>query len=134
MCRKSPQGMRTMNAAAAKERIDKMLTMESRGWGDQAHALERIAKRCKLPAGTIDNIRTGRTKGLLADVGDAIKLAYLEMLRTQIRRWKVELDRERKAGHVDDDLENMEREAEDLSSRLAARVERIRKRQQRARQ
>ena len=112
-----------MNALAAQERINKMIQMESRGWGDQANALDRIASRYKLPAGTLDNLRTGRTKGLLQDIGDAIRLAYLDMLKAQVRRWQHELARERKAGHVDDDLENMEREAEDLSARIAARIE-----------
>lgn len=123
MCRKFPQGLQPMSTLAAKQRIDKMVQMESRGWGDQANALGRIAKKYKVPAGTLDNIRTGRTKTVLEDIGDAIRLAYLDMLTRQVRKWQRELELERRAGHVDDDLENMEREAEDLSARLETRIQ-----------
>lgn len=121
MCRKSPQGVREMSAVATKRQIEKMVRMESLGWGDQSNALVRICRDYKLPFGTLDNIRTGRAKRIFADVRDAIHLAYLDMCGREVAKWQNELAIQRAKGPVDDDLEHLEREAEDLAAKLASR-------------
>ena len=125
MCRKSPHGVQEMSTDMASDQINKMIGMESRGWGDQGLALERIARRYKLSHGTLDNIRTGRAKRIFADVRDGIRAAYLDMCAREVRKWQRELAVERAKGNVDHDLETMEREAADLASRIAARQARI---------
>lgn len=121
MCRNSPQKVREMSALAAKRQIEKMVSMESLGWGDQANALARICRQYKLPAGTIDNIRTGRSRRIFADVRDAIRLAYLDMCAREVAKWQTELAIQRAKGPIDADLEDLEREALDLAARIAAR-------------
>ncbi|MEC5293326.1 hypothetical protein VSX64_20985 [Aurantimonas sp. C2-6-R+9] len=114
-----------MSTEITKHQIERMVGMESRGWGDQCPALHRIARRYRMPFGTLDNIRTGRAKRVFSDVRDAIRAAYLDMCAREVRKWQQELAVERAKGHIDDDLETMEREATDLAARIAARQARI---------
>jgi len=114
-----------MSTEAISEQVNRMVRMESRGWGDQAPALQRIARNYRIPFGTLDNIRTGRAKRIFSDVRDAIRAAYLDMCAKEIRKWQQELAIERAKGNIDDDLENMEREASDLAARIAERQSRI---------
>lgn len=106
-------------AVSTRKQIETMVGMECRGWGDQLPALERIAKRYRLSVGTLDNIRTGRVKRVFTDIQEAVRSAYIDMCERQVTRWQNELSIQRAMGAVDADLENLEREAEDLAARIA---------------
>lgn len=120
MRREFPHAVRKMSARIATEQIKKMVRLESRGWGDQAQALKRIAFRYGLPYGTLDNLRTGRVDTIFADLRDDIRRAYLDMLERQVKRWKAEIAVERAKGTIDDDLRDMEREAEAFRQKIEA--------------
>ena len=125
MRREFPHAVRKMSARIATEQINKMVGLESRGWGDQAQALKRIAFRYDLNHGTLDNLRTGRVKTILADLRDDIRRAYLDMLERQVKRWEVEIAVERAKGTIDDDLRDMELEAQAFRKRIEARRARL---------
>ena len=115
-----------MTHASPQNQLRQMILWESRGHGDQANALERIAERFRFNHGTLDNLRTGRVSDIPSKLRDRLQLAYVGMLEKQLKRWEHELfvERQRMGGAIDADLQNITREMEGLSKA----VKRIRSR------
>ena len=114
-----------MSTAIAAKQIHRMVQRNSRGWGDHMNALREIARRYDLPFGSLDNLRTGRVKTITADLRDAIRSAYLQECERQLAKLQHELATERAKGNIDDDLRDLERQAESLGARLAERRARL---------
>lgn len=110
------------SAEVASGYVRRMVEKESRGWGDQAEALNRIEARYGLPFWSLNNLRTGRAKTVEAGLFSRIRGAYLDLCERQVAKLQHEIAIE-KALNEDDTLEDLEREAR----RLAAQVEAARR-------
>ncbi|MCE7028442.1 hypothetical protein [Jiella avicenniae] len=104
--------------AATKQYIDRMIAMESRGWGDQKNAIERLARRYGLPFWSLEHART-RAKTFRDDFAAMVRTAYLAECERQIVALQNEIAAERAKGRIDA-LEDFEIEAAALAERLAA--------------
>jgi hypothetical protein len=101
----------------AGEYVRGMLKKETEGWGDNANALKRLSRRYGLSYWTMNNLRIGRSKTVDASVYQRIRSAYLDICERQIARLQHELELE-KAGNVDVDMEDFEREASQLLAKV----------------
>ncbi len=108
------------SADVASDYVRRMVQSESRGWGDDRNALQRIQSRYGLSFWTLNNLRTGRAKTIEANLFSRIRSAYLDLCERQIRLLQHEIAVE-KAKSPDDNLEDFEREAAALAARLQAR-------------
>ena len=114
-----------MSTEIAVEQINRMMRFNSKGWGDQTNALRTIARRHGLSFHALDHLRRGRATSILADLRDAIRTAYLDECERQLVKLQHELATERAKGNIDDDLRDLERQAEGLGARLAERRARL---------
>ena len=127
-----------MSAAIGRDYVKKMVAQELRGPGDLPAAVRRVARdvnaalsavlghgRDTVGEGTLDNLRTGRTSRVDADLLTALRLAHVRRMERQLVRWEHELAVERARGNADADLQDMEREAEALVARLSQRRARL---------
>src|SRR5690606_12451399 len=101
----------------AGEYVRGMLKKETEGWGDNANALKRLSRRYGLSYWTMNNLRIGRAKSVDATIYQRIRSAYLDICERQIARLQHELELE-KAGNVDVDMEDFEREASQLLAKV----------------
>lgn len=77
-----------MSSAVVETRgfVRRLVDIESGGWGDEAEALRRISRECRLSFWTLNNIRIGRAKTVTADVRDCVRRALIENCRKQAAR------------------------------------------------
>lgn len=108
------------SADVASDYVRRMVEQESKGWGDQENALSRLEARYGLPFWSLNHIRTGRAKTVEAGLFARIRGAYLDLCERQITKLQHEVAVE-KALNNDDSLQDLEREAEELAARIAAR-------------
>ena len=109
------------SAEMAAGYVRRMVECETRGWGDQENALNRLEQKYGLSFWTLNNLRTGRAKTVEAGVFARIRGAYLDLCERQVAKLQHELAIE-KALNSDDSLEDLESEAR----RLAAQIEKAR--------
>lgn len=110
--------MSTVETASAY--VKRMVERETRGWGDQENALARLEARYRLPFWSLDHLRTGRAKSVDAGLFARIRAAYLDLCERQVEKLQHEIAIE-KAMYADDSMEDLEREAEELAARIAAK-------------
>lgn len=122
-CRKSQQSVSEMSSAQiAAGYVRRMVEEETRGWGDQKNALDRVCRRNGLPFGTMENLRTGRVKSVEAGLMARIRGAYLDLCQRQVARLQHTIAVE-KAKHEDDDLADLAADAAALAARIQAKKE-----------
>ena len=100
--------------------VRRMIEREAKGWGDQSNAQERLEARYGLPFWSLEHLRTGRAKTVDAGLFARIRAAYLDLCENQVKRLQHEIAIE-KAMNEDDALEDLERAAAALASRIAAK-------------
>lgn len=119
--RESQHQERSMSSAdVASDYVRRMVEAETKGWGDQENALARLEARYGLPFWSLNHIRTGRAKTVEAGLFARIRGAYLDLCERQITKLQHEIAVE-KALNQDDSLQDLEREAEALAARIAAK-------------
>jgi hypothetical protein len=120
-CKEFKHEEREMSSAdVASDYVRRMVETESRGWGDQENALSRLEARYGLPFWSLNHIRTGRAKTVEAGLFARIRGAYLDLCERQITKLQHEIAVE-KALNNDESLQDLEREAEELAARIAAK-------------
>lgn len=100
--------------------VRRMVATEAKGWGDQTNAQQRLEARYGLPFWALEHLRTGRAKTVEAGLFARIRSAYLDLCERQVAKLQHELSIE-KALNDDDSLQDLEREASKLASRIAAK-------------
>lgn len=100
--------------------VRRMIARETRGWGDQGPAQQRLEARYGLSFWTLEHLRTGRAKSVEASLFARIRAAYLDICERQVASLQHEIAIE-KAINGDDTLEDLEREAAELVARVAAK-------------
>lgn len=121
--RKIPKQEHEVNAEAVETAggyVRRMIAKEVNGWGDQANAQRRVGDRYGIPFWALEHLRTGRAKTVDASLFARIRSAYIDLCERQIAKLQHEIAIE-KAVIGDDSLEDLEREAEALASRIAAK-------------
>ena len=99
--------------------VRRMIERETKGWGDQGPAQQRLEARYGLSFWTLDHLRTGRAKSIEASLFARVRAAYLDVCERQVAILQHEIAIE-KAINSDDTLEDLEREAAELVARVAA--------------
>jgi hypothetical protein len=126
-CTESQHQERKVSSSAmvATGYVRRMVEKETRGWGDQSNALSRLERRYGLPFWSLNNLRTGRAKTVEAGLFARIRSAYLDLCEREIAKLQHELTVE-KALNPDDTFDDLEREAQALLARVAAKKEALR--------
>ena len=99
--------------------VRRMVARETRGWGDQSSAQQRLEARYGLSFWTLEHLRTGRAKSVEASLFARIRAAYLDVCERQVATLKHEIAVE-KAINGDDTLEDLEAAASELAARILA--------------
>ena len=107
--------------------VRRMVARETKGWGDQGPAQQRLEARYGLSFWTLEHLRTGRAKSIDASLFARIRSAYLDICERQVATLQHEIAIE-KAINGDDTLEDLEREAAELVARVAAKRQALRQR------
>jgi hypothetical protein len=84
MCKEFKQPEHKNMSGATVETADfvrRMVKAESNGWGDEAEALRRVARSCKLSFWTLNNLRIGRAKSVSAEIRDRVRAAFIDHCR-----------------------------------------------------
>jgi hypothetical protein len=120
MCGKSQYSEHQMSTVEeAGNYVRRMVERETRGWGDQERAMERLEAHYGLPFWSLQHLRTGRAKTVEAGLFARIRAAYLDLCERQVTRLQHEIAIEKAiSGH--DSVEDLEREAETLLARIEA--------------
>ncbi len=100
--------------------VRRMVERETRGWGDQSGAQQRLEARYGIPFWSLEHLRTGRAKTVEAGLFARIRGAYLDLCERQVAKLQHEIAIE-KALNEDDTLEDLEREAARLAARIQAK-------------
>mgnify|MGYP003542902210 CR=1 FL=1 len=120
MFKKSDNEVHGMSTAVASEYVRRMVARESRGPGDTEGAMARLEARYGIGFWQLSHLRGGRAKPVDIRLFARIRAAYLDYCEKQIRLLQHEIAVE-KAINEDDSLEDLEREAEELVARVAAK-------------
>lgn len=116
--------------------VNEMVALESRGWGDQRNATERIATLASLPYWTVEYLRIGKTKNPNDEVKLRIKRAAVKILESRVRTFEARLQalknelaelEEEKAPEDETDLLVLARQIDDLEDQVKARRSRLEK-------
>lgn len=132
MCKDFQQKVQEMSNAAAEATgfVRRMVEQESRGWGDEAEALRRIARNCKASFWTLYRIRKGTTKTVNEGLQERIRLAFIDHCKGHASRLLHEAEMAAAKDKKNDDLVTIQNEIAALAARLeAARGEATRARQ-----
>lgn len=113
------------SAAMASGYVRRMVEKETKGWGDQSNALQRLERRYSLPFWSLNNLRTGRAKTVEASLFARIRSAYLDLCEREIAKLQHELSIE-KALNPDDTFDDLARETEALLARVQAKKDAMR--------
>lgn len=123
-CRKKQYREREMSSVDMAEEasgfVRRMIARETRGWGDQGPAQQRLEARYGLSFWTLEHLRTGRAKSVEASLFARIRSAYLDVCERQVATLQHEIAIE-KAINGDDTLEDLEAAAAELVARIAAK-------------
>lgn len=123
MCKEFQQSEQKVMSGATVETAEfvrRMVKVESNGWGDEAEALRRIARQCKLSFWTLNNLRIGRAKSVSADIRDRIRSAFIEHCREHAARLLHDAGVAAAKENKNVDLDDIENQIRTLAGRLAA--------------
>ena len=87
---------------------DTLIARETRGPGDTANALRRVARRAGVSQAALFALRYRNPKRIWADVHGALRRAYLAECERQMRKLEHEITIARGAGVDDADLRALE--------------------------
>jgi hypothetical protein len=119
MCKKFEQRVHEMTTAEATL-LRRMVKEESTGWGGDAEALHRIARKVQASFWTLHNIKIGRAKTVRPDLSDRIRNYFIDHLRGHAARLLQEAEIAAKGNNNNVDLSVLEGEIRALASRLEA--------------
>ena len=122
MFKNSDNEVHGMSTAVATEYVRRMVARESKGPGDTEGAMARLEAKYGIGFWQLSHLRGGRAKTVEIGLFARIRAAYLDYCESQIRVLEHEIAVE-KAIYEDDSLEDLEREAAALSSRIEAAKE-----------
>jgi hypothetical protein len=123
MCKEFKQKVQTVMSSAVIETrgfVRRLVEIESNGWGDEAEALRRISRDCKLSFWTLNNLRIGRAKTVNADVRDRIRRTLIESCKKQAARLLHEAEVAAKMGRDNDALADVANQIRALAAELHA--------------
>lgn len=103
----------------AGDYVRRMVQREALGWGDQAQAQARLEARYGISYWALEKLRTGKAKTVEAGLFARVRAAYLDLCERQVSRLQHEIAIEKAIGG-NDTLEDLEREAARLASRIEA--------------
>ena len=109
----------TIDLIETRQRIDKMIERETRGYGDTANALERICEQYRLPFWTLNRIREGKAKTVNGGIIRRVRHAYVAYCERQIRLLQNEIETH-KVVAPDDDVSDLDGEVSRLAAKVAA--------------
>jgi hypothetical protein len=112
-----------MNAAvAAGQKVNRWVSLETAGWGDNGLAVERVARSLNVSPSVVARLSKQRVKTIDADLRDRIRSGFVRFLERQVASLNHELEVE-KAAHGDAHIQDLA----DQAAALAAKVEALRK-------
>jgi hypothetical protein len=123
MCKEFVQKVQRVMSSATVETagyIRRLVQIERQVWGDEASALRKVARGCRLSFWTLNNIKIGRAKTVNADVRDRVRAYFINNLREHAARLIHEAETAAKMGQSNDALAGIEREIRALAARLEA--------------
>ena len=129
LCDKST-GTKTMSSAQAFGAEDaamyakRMLERESRGWGDQSNALDKIGRKCGMSSRSLRRLLNGERKDGGARVFHGVRSAYLDHCSRLIAGLQAELDADQRK-YGDAALADLENEVQALVAKLEKERERL---------
>lgn len=100
--------------------VRQLLEIESKGWGDEAQALRRIAREAKVSFWTLNNLRIGRAKTINADVSERVRGYFIDHCRKQAARLLHEAEAAEKTGPGNDALAAVANQIRALAVELEA--------------
>jgi hypothetical protein len=95
----------------AKGRIKTLQVLEARNGCGKGDALHLVARKARVPAGTLTNILKGRVKSVAADVAARLQAAVVTELQREIKRLNHELELAKAGFRTFEDFEIAEVEA-----------------------
>ena len=105
-------------AVEAGDIVRRMVSRESRGWGDQVEVQRRLEQRYGIPFWSLDHLRTNRAKTCETSLFLRIQAAFADQCGKHAARLLREADEARKAyPHVH--LDDIEDQIRALQARLA---------------
>lgn len=115
-------------AEIASGYVNRMIEVESHGWGDVFPAMERLGVRYRLSFWTLNHLRKRRAKTVDDNTFLRIRAAYLDFCERQIANLTHELEVERSI-NPDAHMEDFEREASQLLAKVreAKKTSKVRK-------
>lgn len=108
-----------MSAIVASNYVRQMVQREMKSAGDTEGALARLEQKYGISFWQLSHLRKGNAKTIETGLFQRIRGAYLDYCERQIAHLTHELAIE-KALNADDSLEDLEREARHLASKIAA--------------
>ena len=100
-------------------RLAQMVRRETRGFGDDNAALERLSEDYDLPFWTVHRIVKGKAKTVTGGIIRRVQWAYVRYCEKQIRLLQDELERH-KVVAPDDNVSDLVGKAESLAAEVAA--------------
>jgi hypothetical protein len=123
MCKEFKQKAQTVMSTAVIEArgfVRRLVEIESKGWGDEAEALRRVSRDCRLSFWTLNNLRIGRAKSVNADVRDRIRQALIRNCQRHAAKLLHEAEIVAKTGRGNDDLADITDQIRALAAELQA--------------
>jgi len=106
----------------ADEMARRMIERESRGYGDQMNAYEKVAERCGMSARQLRRFLSGEIKNPGFRLLEGIRTGWIGLWQAEIKRLQRELDAQ-KARFGSDHFIDLEAEAEALAQKLEIAME-----------
>ena len=106
--------------------VRRMIELESRGNGDECNAIERVARRIGIGPRVARRIKNGERKTVDVTLFAKMRLAYLELCESQIRKLENEIATERAKHGEDHDLDDIANVVASLREKLQAKKEQAR--------
>lgn len=110
--------------AETRDRLNRLVKRETRGFGDDVEALRRICRDYGLSFWTMDRIKHNKVKKVSGGVIRAVRRAYISYCEKQVQLLEDEI-RTEKAKYPDADFEDLEIEAQNLRARVRAEATRL---------
>ena len=101
----------------ADQMARKMLERESRGYGDQLNAYQKVAERCGVTARQLRRFLSGEIKRPDFDLIQGIRVGWINLWEEQIRKMQADLDIQ-KARFGSDHFTDLEADVQALASKI----------------
>ncbi len=106
----------------ADEMARRMIERESRGYGDQMNAYEKVAERCGMSARQLRRFLSGEIKNPGFRLLEGIRTGWIGLWQAEIKKLQRELDAQ-KARFGSDHFVDLEAEAQALAQKLEIAME-----------